>query len=80
MVPSTVHTQVGTNGPGRTQMHPITSHEIAGLRASELRREATRHNAHARRRPVPQHIDARAMTTSPLLRVWTVLVRRLRPV
>lgn len=63
-------------------MHPITSHQIASLKVSELRRQAERHNAHAparRSRRRSRHGDAApAGARSWLARVSAVLTRAPR--
>lgn len=59
-------------------MHPIASHQIASLRASELRRQADRHNAHAPTRRSRDGDAAPAATRLSLARVWAVLTRAPR--
>lgn len=58
-------------------MHPIASHQTATLRASELRRQADRHNAHAPTRRSTRDATP-AGTRSSLARVWAVLTRAPR--
>lgn len=59
-------------------MHPIASHQIATLRASELRRQADRHNAHAPTRRSDRGDPAPAGPRSSLARGWAVLTRTPR--
>lgn len=59
-------------------MHPIASHQIATLKAAELRREADRHNARAPARRFPGRDDAPTAARTPLARVWAVVTRAPR--
>lgn len=59
-------------------MHPVASHQIANLKASELRRQADRHNAHAPTRRSTHGEAAPNGARSSLARVWAVLTRAPR--
>lgn len=55
-------------------MHPIISHQMAALKAADVRREVELHNLHARaRRTTGQH-DGASTVRSPLRQLRAVLV------
>jgi hypothetical protein len=54
-------------------MHPIVSHQMATLKAADLRREAELHNLHARARRTARQQDDASTMRSPLRQLRTVL-------
>ena len=54
-------------------MHPLISHQMAALKAADLRREAELHNLHARARRSAKHHAGASTVRSPLRQLRTVL-------